>query len=94
VNCTSGKPITGFWIQTQSAADSGWASWRGVGSGPNADYCYFMPPGQSYKMSVRCGGTPQSWAVATYTPSVTGTHNSFHCDDIAGAEGYGRCVLR
>jgi hypothetical protein len=45
-------------------------------------------------MSVACGGTPQAWAVATYTPSVSGSHNSFHRDDIPGQAEYGKCILR
>jgi hypothetical protein len=94
VNCLSGKSITGFWVQTENGRDSGWASWRQVDSGPNADYWYFMPAGESYKLSVGCGGTQQSWAVTTYTGSVSGTHNSFHCNDIAGTKGYGTCVPR
>jgi hypothetical protein len=94
VSCQSGQAITGFWVQTQDSADSGWASWRQVSGGPNADYWYFMPGGQSYKLSVGCGGSAQSWAVTTYTSSVTGTHNSFDCDDVKGTTGYGACVLR
>jgi hypothetical protein len=91
VNCDSGAPVEGFWIQSANA--SGWASWQDA-AGTNADYWYSLPAAQSYKMSVGCGGSPQSWAVATYTPSVSGTHNSFHCDDIHGDAGYGTCVLR
>lgn len=96
VDCTSGKPIVGFWIK---AADgrAGWANWETVGSGPNADYWLSVPPDvpvSGYQMSVGCGGTQQSWKTPTYTKLVTGTHNSFHCDDIPGTAGYKECTLR
>jgi hypothetical protein len=96
VNCTSGNPIVGFWIK---AADgrAGWANWMVVSSGPNADYWLSVPPDvpvSGYQMSVGCGGTQQSWKIPTYSKLVTGTHNSFHCDDVPGTAGYKECTLR
>lgn len=93
VNCTSNAPITGFWVQTENGTGSGWASWR-VATGANADYWFFMPADESYKLSVGCGGTAQHWAVTTYGGSVTGTHNSFVCDDEANTAGSGKCEPR
>jgi hypothetical protein len=43
----------------------------------------------------RTGGRAVSpWAVATYTPTVSGGHNLFNCHDDPGAAEYGTCVLR
>jgi hypothetical protein len=96
VNCTSGDPVEGFWI-APVGAKAGWANWEVVGSGPNADYWLDEPPSvakSGYKMSVGCGGSRQSWLTPTYTGLVTGTHNSFHCDDQQHTTDYGKCELR
>jgi hypothetical protein len=91
VDCTSGAAVVGFWVQ--ASVGSGWASWKWANT-DNYDYWLALPKNEPYKMSIGCGGSTKSWAVATYTPQVTGWHNSFHCDNIAGQADFGRCVLR
>lgn len=94
VNCTSGHPVEGFWIAAvNNSKQSGWASWK-YATGTNADYWYWLPTTQPYKMSVGCGGSRATWAVATYAPQVSGQHNSFNCYDVKGQAHYGTCVLR
>jgi hypothetical protein len=94
VNCTSGHPVEGFWIEAvNNNKQSGWASWK-YATGTNADYWYWLPTTQPYKMSVGCGGSRATWAVATYAPQVSGQHNSFNCYDVKGQAHYGTCVLR
>jgi hypothetical protein len=90
-NCTSGHPIEGFWVE--GAGGSGWASWE-YASETNADYWFALPEGPPYKISIGCGGTRESWQVATYSGSVSGTHNSFNCYDVSGQANYGQCLSR
>ncbi|MFD8723548.1 hypothetical protein ACFV2H_37680 [Streptomyces sp. NPDC059629] len=78
----------------EAGKGKGWSQWKGVGNGMNADYWYKLPVPEIYSLHIGCGGHPSSWAVATETPFVHGTHNSFNCFDVPGKAGYGTCRLR
>lgn len=92
ISCSSGKSVVGVWVE--AAQGRGWSPWKGVGNGDNADYWYTLPTKETYSLHIGCGGTKSSWAVATETPYVGGTHNSFNCFDVPGKLGYGTCSLR
>jgi hypothetical protein len=92
VSCTSGNSVEGVWVSALSG--SGYSPWKGLGNGSTSDYWYNLPTSESYSLHVGCGGTQANWGVADYGPVVSGTHNSFNCIDVAGASGYGTCVVR
>lgn len=92
ISCSSGKSVVGVWVE--AAQGRGWSPWKGVGDGKNADYWYTLPTQETYSLHIGCGGTKSSWAVATETPYVGGTHNSFNCFDVPGKLGYGTCSHR
>jgi hypothetical protein len=88
----SGNSVEGVWVQASDGA--GWAPWQGLGNGSTSNWWYTLPENEAYSLHVGCGGTPASWAVAVYTPTVTGSQNSFNCYDVAGQANYGTCDLR
>jgi hypothetical protein len=88
VTCLSGNSVEGVWVQ--AGAHSGFAPWQG---GSTSKWWWWLPQGESYSLHVGCGGTQASWAVAVYTPVVSGTPNSFDCIDIASDAGYGTCYV-
>jgi hypothetical protein len=90
IACTSGKPVVGVWVS--AVAGSAFAPWRGLGNGATADWWYDLPKSEDYSLHVGCGGSPSSWAVATYTTTVSGGHNSFDCHD-TGSD-LGQCIRR
>jgi hypothetical protein len=92
VSCVSGNSVEGVWVQ--ASRGSGFASWQGLGNGSTSDWWFTLPATESYSLHVGCGGSTASWKVATYSPTVSGGHNSFNCFDVAGAAGYGTCRLR
>jgi hypothetical protein len=92
VSCVSGNSVEGVWVQAGDGA--GWAPWQGLGNGSTSDWWFTLPKTESYSLHVGCGGTTSSWAVATYSPTVTGAHNSFNCYDVADQANYGTCILR
>lgn len=92
ISCSSGKSVVGVWVE--AAQGHGWSPWKLVGNGENADYWYTLPTQETYSLHIGCGGTKSSWAVATETPYVGGTHNSFNCFDVPGKLGYGTCSHR
>jgi hypothetical protein len=92
VSCLSGNSVEGVWVQTNNG--SAYAPWKGLGNGSTSDWWFTLPTQESYSLHVGCGGSTASWAVATYSPVVSGAHNSFNCYDIAGEAGYGTCVSR
>jgi len=92
ISCVSGKSVEGVWVSASQG--SGYAPWKGLGNGSTSDYWYTLPVSESYSLHVGCGGTTSSWAVATYSPTVGGTHNSFNCYDVSGRADYGTCVAR
>ena len=92
VSCVSGNSVEGVWVQ--AAKGSGFAPWQGLGNGSTSDWWFTLPRSEPYALHVGCGGTTASWKVATYSPTVSGGHNSFNCFDVAGAAGYGTCRLR
>ncbi len=92
LSCTSGRPVEGVWVQAGSG--SGFAAWKSVENGADADYWYSLPKSEPYALHVGCGGTKATWAMTAYTPQENGTHNSFNCIDVSGQSGYGTCLLR
>ena len=88
----SGNSVEGVWVQAGDGA--GWAPWQGLGNGSTSNWWYTLPKDEPYSLHVGCGGSPSSWAVADYTPTVTGAQNSFNCYDVAGEANYGTCSLR
>jgi hypothetical protein len=96
VTCLSGHSVEGVWVQADG--HSGFAPWHGVNVsgkafGSTSKWWWRLPRGESYSLHVGCGGSQASWAVAAYTPVVSGTPNSFDCIDIASDAGYGTCYL-
>jgi hypothetical protein len=92
VSCESGKSVEGVWVQASDG--HGYASWKGLGNGSTSDWWFTLPKDESYSLHVGCGGSTSSWAVSTYSPTVTGAQNSFNCYDVAGEANYGTCVSR
>ena len=92
VSCGSGNSVEGVWVQ--AGRGSGFAPWRGLGDGSTSDWWFTLPASEPYALHVGCGGTTAAWKVATYSPTVSGGHNSFNCFDVPGASGYGTCRLR
>ncbi len=64
---------------------SGWSPWQGLGNGA-ASYWYTLPVSEPYSLHVGCGGTTSSGPSPTRTPKVSGTDNSFICQDISDRE--------
>lgn len=94
VLCASGRPVVGVWVQAAHAADSRFAAWRGIGDGASADWWTELPRNEKYSLHVGCGGTPDRWGSENKTGTVSGGHNSFNCDDVAGDANYGKCARR
>jgi hypothetical protein len=92
ISCTSGNSVEGVWVQASDGA--GYAAWKGLGNGSTSNWWFTLIKQESYSLHVGCGGTTSSWAVATYSPTVTGAHNSFNCFDVAGDANYGTCISR
>jgi hypothetical protein len=93
VECLS-MPVEGVWIAANSGG-SGWASWSRAPSDPEeASFSYNLPNGGSFSVHVGCGGSPQNWAVATYSyNSVSGSGHNFYCYDYAYEDPYyGHCT--
>lgn len=94
VTCLSGRSVEGVWVQ--ASAHSGYAPWQGVTVpgkkfGSTSKWWWWLPAGASYSLHVGCGGTQANWAVAAYTPTVSGTSNSFDCEDLPSQAGYAKC---
>jgi hypothetical protein len=92
VSCESGNSVEGVWVQAGDGP--GYASWKGLGNGSTSDWWFTLPKDEPYSLHVGCGGSTSSWAVATYSPTVTGAQNSFNCYDVSGEANYGTCVSR
>jgi len=92
VSCLSGNSVEGVWVQAGSG--KGWADWKKLGNGSTSDWWYWLPVNEPYALHVGCGGSPSAWSVATYSPTVSGLHNSFNCYDVADKPDFRTCVLR
>ena len=92
VSCVSGNSVEGVWVQAADGA--GWAPWQGLGNGSTSNWWFTLPENEAWSLHVGCGGSTSSWAVADYTPWVTGSYNAFNCYDVAGQADYGTCALR
>ena len=92
VICASGSPVVGVWIESE-AGGSGFAE-RGDDIGGRSSYSYTLPNGGRYRAHVGCGGTEQQWATNNKSDFVSGSQNSFLCNDSAvGESGSGTCEL-
>jgi hypothetical protein len=92
LSCDSGAAVVGVWV----AADTGpgWASTLATDGGTETDWWFRLPSTESYSLHVGCGGTAASWAIAVYSPTVQGPHNSFNCDDVPDSAAYKDCQAR
>jgi hypothetical protein len=73
VNCPTGLPVVGIWVNDGLSSGSGWASYSAAGS-DGAAFKYTLPSDASlYDLHVGCGGTPQAWAFTYYSPVVSGS---------------------
>ena len=92
VQCLT-MPVEGVWVAANSGG-SGWASWHTFGDPEVANFSYSLPNGGSYYVHVGCGGSPQHWAVATYSyNAVTGSGHVFYCYDYSYEDPYyGHCT--
>lgn len=91
VQCLS-MNVEGVWVAAQSGT-SGWASWSATSNPTIANWHYTLSSGNSYSLHVGCGGSPQSWAVTTYSPVVSGSGHTFLCWDYAYEDPhYGTCT--
>lgn len=93
VECLT-MPVEGVWIAANSGG-SGWASWSAYAGDPEyASFSYNLPNGGSYYVHVGCGGSPQNWAVSTYSyNAVTGSGHVFYCYDYPYEDPYyGHCT--
>jgi len=85
IECQS-QGVEGVWIQAANG-DSGWAPWVSSAANPGyATYQYTLDSGGQYAVHVGCGGTPSSWAVATYSDYFSGPANDFFCYNSGGAD--------
>jgi hypothetical protein len=59
-----------------------------------ANFSYNLPHGGTYYVHVGCGGSPQNWAVPTYSyNAVSGSGHDFYCWDIPYEDpNYGHCT--
>jgi hypothetical protein len=90
VTCLSGNAVEGVWVVGQGGG-TGWAAWSPSGSQSVATFSRTIPT-SAWEVHVGCGGSPQSWQVATYSGWMTGTSQSITCDDISGQGQFGECL--
>jgi hypothetical protein len=85
IECQS-QSVEGVWIQAANS-DSGFAPWWPSADNPDyATYQYTLDSGGQYAVHVGCGGTQDTWAVATYSDFFSGPVNDFYCYDNGGAD--------
>lgn len=80
--CTT-KNVEGVWIVADNDADSGWATITPSGDqSQTVSWSYYgLWNGESYRVHVGCGGSPQVWEVPTESKVDSyGAHN-FNCID-------------
>jgi len=58
-----------------------------------ADYSFKLNNGGRYQVHVGCGGTPAKWKMDIRSGYVSGTKNSFKCNDIPTYVGVYRFIL-
>jgi hypothetical protein len=92
LTCLSGKAMVGVWVVGQ-AGGSGWAAWTSTAATPSYASFHRTINNGPWQVHVGCGGTPDSWKVATYSGWVTAVSPSFTCDDIPGHARYGECWI-
>ncbi|MFJ7326981.1 protein kinase [Streptomyces cyaneofuscatus] len=89
VTCISGQAVVGVWLRSDSVKE--FAQWKRVGEA-SAAYWYTLPGPESYHLKVGCGGSPQDWGRSLRSAVVSGTQNSFTCDDVRGSADKVSCV--
>jgi hypothetical protein len=89
VTCLSGNAVEGVWVVGQGGG-TGWAAWSPSGSQSVATFSRTIP-NSAWEVHVGCGGSPQSWQVATSSGWITGTSQGITCDDISGQGQFGEC---
>ena len=90
VECASGEPVVGVWVESASAG-SGWAE-RSEPGASRVEYRYTLPVAGRYQLHVGCGGGESDWGSTNFSPFVDGPLNSFICRDTAGAQD-GVCAI-
>ena len=94
VQCSSGRPVVGVWIEGFNGG-SQFASIRRDETDPKiTDYAYRLPDGGAYQVRVGCGGRPGDWADTVLSSYVGGASHDFVCHDVRHERDHGRCVLR
>jgi hypothetical protein len=92
VQCRSGNAVVGVWVEVKNGT-SGWANWRAEANPARASFTYASIKTGPWQVHVGCGGSPQSWAVATYSIWTSTASASFTCDDVFGDSRYGQCWI-
>jgi hypothetical protein len=91
VTCKSGEPVVGVWIDAANGG-SGFASMYAEPTNRSrARYVRNLPFGGSYALHVGCGGSPQRWAIANYSPYVSLPQTDFVCFDESTGTNFGKC---
>jgi hypothetical protein len=88
VECTSGAPVEGVWVDAANGKQSGWAHWQTLGKVSVAAFDRALPDGGDYAVHVGCGGTPGDWlssSVSQYVSSEAGSVE-FVCQDVADSK--------
>lgn len=80
VECLSGAEVVGVWVDGVDSSSS-WAERSGPPASPRVRF--ILDHGGAYKLSVGCGGTPQSWRVSLSSGYETDPRARFVCDDTA-----------
>ena len=98
VTCSSQAPVAGIWIAaTKGQDDSDFALWQTPDTNKPwiATYQYELPHGGTYNVHVGCGQDPtnqKEWVNENWSKeAVSGTNNSFICDDPLANQGVGIC---
>jgi hypothetical protein len=89
VGCLNSFSPDGIWVEAANGG-SGFAEFavkpeEGLNGFGYAYYSYVLPHGGSYHLNVGCDGSPQRWGMTAHTAQVSGSNNSFTCDDISPA---------
>lgn len=68
ITCPAGEPVVGVWIDADTG--QGWAQWRpqSAEDTTTAEYSRDVGEPTDYSVHVGCGGTPDNWEYADYSP--------------------------
>jgi hypothetical protein len=92
VVCLSENAVEGIWVSASSGT-SGWATLSAASGTESAvSWTYTLSSNTSYYIHVGCGGSPQNWAVNTYSATGTGGKPGLICYDVVYEDPYyGKC---